>query len=633
MQNATTRQSPEERDFPLGVPGFTYQDLHRDTRLADLDRTFLEELGRDTPALAARLKAYRADPASLDPLSRSRLLVEAARPLSAFVVRLFGIEAEWRAQAASSGPEAVLFRFRRDFLLRRAVKTKLPEDLAGMDLAPLSAAASALETGLHPELPWQTDAELATSQMVAGLLDLEADFIAALRQKKKPEVSPAAREGAVALARRAAATATAPRAASEADADLLVFLEKLLEQYALWCHLRREHPALKPGIRGWISFKLPETLDYQNLVETERPNPAIPEERVGPAAGRRRRDGFKLTDPRMTPREVLSEMHYCVLCHERDKDSCSKGSSTTRTATMAEEPARHRARRLPARREDLRDARAAARAATPSARSRWSCVDNPMCPGTGHRICNDCMKSCIYQKQEPVNIPQIETGVLTDVLQLPWGVEIYGAADALEPAQRRAGRIALPYNGKNVLVVGLGPAGYTLAHYLRERRLRRRRHRRAEDRAAARGPRRRPTTSAPRPIRDWSEIYRAARRARARRLRRRLRVRHHRALGQELPDAPPPDARAPARGFAMYGGVRFGGTLPIEDAWTHGLRPRRDRRRRRQADDHRHEEQPDPRHPQGVRLPDGAAADRRVQARTRCRTCRRGCRRSSSAAA
>ena len=46
-------------------------------------------------------------------------------------------------------------------------------------------------------------------------------------------------------------------------------------------------------------------------------------------------------------------------------------------------------------------------------------IDNPMCPGTGHRICNDCMKACIYQKQEPVNIPQIETGVLTDVLNMP----------------------------------------------------------------------------------------------------------------------------------------------------------------------------------------------------------------------
>ena len=46
---------------------------------------------------------------------------------------------------------------------------------------------------------------------------------------------------------------------------------------------------------------------------------------LGPDWRLRRRDGFKLTDARMKPREVLSEIHYCVLCHERDKDSCSKG--------------------------------------------------------------------------------------------------------------------------------------------------------------------------------------------------------------------------------------------------------------------------------------------------------------------
>ena len=92
-------------------------------------------------------------------------------------------------------------------------------------------------------------------------------------------------------------------------------------------------------------------------------------------------------------------------------------------------------------------------------------IDNPMCPGTGHRICNDCMKACIYQKQEPVNIPQIETGMLTDVLALPWGFEIYGLLTRWNPLNVRR-PYALPYNGKNVLVVGLGPAGYTLAHHL-----------------------------------------------------------------------------------------------------------------------------------------------------------------------
>ena len=94
-----------------------------------------------------------------------------------------------------------------------------------------------------------------------------------------------------------------------------------------------------------------------------------------------------------------------------------------------------------------------------------ACIDNPMLPGTGHRICNDCMKSCIYQKQEPVNIPQIETAVLTDVLGLRWGVEIYGLLTRWNPLNVRRPH-ALPYNGKNVLVVGLGPAGYTLAHHL-----------------------------------------------------------------------------------------------------------------------------------------------------------------------
>ena len=27
----------------------------------------------------------------------------------------------------------------------------------------------------------------------------------------------------------------------------------------------------------------------------------------------------------MTPRETLQEVYYCIYCHERDKDSCSKG--------------------------------------------------------------------------------------------------------------------------------------------------------------------------------------------------------------------------------------------------------------------------------------------------------------------
>ncbi|HEX8150234.1 MAG TPA: FAD-dependent oxidoreductase, partial [Pyrinomonadaceae bacterium] len=51
------------------------------------------------------------------------------------------------------------------------------------------------------------------------------------------------------------------------------------------------------------------------------------------------------------------------------------------------------------------------------------------------------------------------------VLSLPFGVEIYGLLTRWNPLNAKR-PYALPYNGKNVLVVGLGPAGYTLAHFL-----------------------------------------------------------------------------------------------------------------------------------------------------------------------
>src|SRR5947207_1223109 len=92
-------------------------------------------------------------------------------------------------------------------------------------------------------------------------------------------------------------------------------------------------------------------------------------------------------------------------------------------------------------------------------------VDNPMMAATGHRICNDCMKSCIYQKQDPVDIPQAETRTLKDVLELPWGFEIYSLLTRWNPFDLRRPYPKAP-SGRKVLIVGLGPAGFTLAHHL-----------------------------------------------------------------------------------------------------------------------------------------------------------------------
>src|SRR5262249_46487610 len=93
--------------------------------------------------------------------------------------------------------------------------------------------------------------------------------------------------------------------------------EAQLDALKRWCAARLHDSTY----RDWVIFRFPETLDYWHLVETEPAAVGV----YGPDRRLRRRDGFKLTDSRMLPRHVLGEIHYCVLCHERDKDSCSKG--------------------------------------------------------------------------------------------------------------------------------------------------------------------------------------------------------------------------------------------------------------------------------------------------------------------
>ncbi len=180
---------------------------------------------------------------------------------------------------------------------------------------------------------------------------------------------------------------------------------------------------------------------------------------------------------------MLSEIHYCVLCHERDKDTCSKGIRD-KEGKVTTNPLGIPLAGCPLD-EKISEMHTVRKRGDAIGALAIVTVDNPMCPGTGHRICNDCMKACIYQKQEPVNIPQIETGVLTDVLNMPWGVEIYGLLTRWNPLniqrpvrariqrQERAG--GRPRPGR-LHAVAL-PA---------ERRLRRRGDRRPEDRAAAR---------------------------------------------------------------------------------------------------------------------------------------------------
>ncbi|MGH8751912.1 MAG: hypothetical protein ACREUV_09440, partial [Burkholderiales bacterium] len=179
----------------------------------------------------------------------------------------------------------------------------------------------------------------------------------------------------------------------------------------------------------------------------------------------RHREGFKLTDAGTDLTGALDEANYCIWCHEQGKDSCSTGLKEKAPAegfkkssfgvTLAGCP-------LEEKISEFHKVKTEGYAIGALA---MISVDNPMVAATGHRICNDCMKSCIYQKQEPVNIPQAETRTLKDVLELPWGFEIYSLLTRWNPLDLRR-PYPKPASGKRVLIAGMGPAGFTLAHHL-----------------------------------------------------------------------------------------------------------------------------------------------------------------------
>ena len=215
---------------------------------------------------------------------------------------------------------------------------------------------------------------------------------------------------------------------------------------------------------GWVSFKLPQKIEYMKLVPT-LPVENDPAGRVGGLPERqRRRDGFGLTDPRFNLRETMDHVHYCVYCHDHEGDFCSKGFPDKENGGFRTNSLGVELTGCPLE-ERISEAHTLKRDGYTLGALAMIMMDNPLLPATGHRICNDCMKSCIYQKQDPVDIPQIETRILTDVLTWPWGFEIYFLLTRWNPLNR-ARPYALPYHDARILCVGAGPAGFNLAQHL-----------------------------------------------------------------------------------------------------------------------------------------------------------------------
>lgn len=385
--------------------GLGFADLYAPEGLSRLDAAFLADLKAGDPALHDRLLAARAAPPEAK--AESQLILDLAGPLEDFLGALFGIGEELKALRRRHSDLAPLYSVKRLFVQRRAVKAYGPDKLTAIDA-----------DGVRQQL----------TERFGGTFD-ELTFARHVEDWQKDE------------------------AAHSTELDLAL-------QYAAWA---AQSEAGRKRHRDGILFKVPRKVDPEHLIHMET------ETRHGvtsfklPAEKLRPREGFALTDPGMDLKGALDQANYCIWCHNQGKDSCAKGlhekdgsyKKSVFGVTLAGCPLE----------EKISEMHTAKANAQPLGALAIIAIDNPMVAATGHRICNDCMKACIYQKQEPVDIPQAETRTLKDVLSLPWGFEIYALLTRWNPLNLRH-PVAKAASGKKVLVVGLGPAGYTLAHYL-----------------------------------------------------------------------------------------------------------------------------------------------------------------------
>ncbi len=550
--NHTQRPPGESRSLVFGIDGFTYEDLYRPERLRDLATRFYQSYSQSDPEAFARFEHYRDTLGEgMKPEEISSVIVESAPHLSRFIATMFRIEVPLQQRHDLVEIELPVFSFKRDFVTRRALKrhrsaNDLVSDAVRSDF---DRVRSRLLAEWFPGR--DREQELATAAHELVRLERGTDLTD---------------DDRALLARLDAAIADdgpfdCVRSSDDAPATPVGAVLDVLER---WVAL--EHYAPSEETRSWTSLKTPASVDFDALVEME-PATGLPSGSfVGPPETYRARDGFHLTDRRYGHREVMNEVEYCVFCHERDRDSCTKGLFE-RDGAVRTNPLGIRLNGCPLD-EKIGEMHYLKHLGDPLGALATIMIDNHLCPGTGHRICNDCMKACIYQKQEPVNIPQIETSVLTEVLDLPYGFEIYWLLTRWNPLRVHR-PWQLPYNGLKVLVVGLGPAGYTLASLLLNEGF---------GVVGIDGLKIEPLPEEltgsrdrlPEPIRDWRDHYDE------------LDERNLLGFGgvSEYGITVRWDknflkviyiALARQRTFRIHGGVRFGGTMSIDDAWRMGF--------------------------------------------------------------
>ncbi len=451
---------PDE-DLSLGVPGFFYSDLHSSHRLKELHDVFMGSVKQSDPELLAEYSEYKKTQGEgYKPQLVSDLLIRLAPHVGVFIAKLFKVENKHEQQRIDIEEE-----LKTVFLFRTRVVSKVVTKFKNNTFDEFDSKKVWSELDLLRHIGFEQaidseDLEKAISIVACELEDIKQHYCLTPDKKKYSDVDVDAR---VELLRKKLAVDEASKevfSESLSNTSNEEFIESLFTYVERWVFVAQHDERSK----SWSCFKTAKKKDFSNLVEHKDKQIGGFNAWVCEEHELSHRDGFGLTDHRFSERETLYEVEHCIYCHERDTDSCSKGMRNKRSEEFKTNPLGETIIGCPLG-EKISEMHIVKRQGDNIGALAIVIIDNPMCPGTGHRICNDCMRGCIYQKTEAVNIPQIETNVLTDVLSMSYGFEIYSLLTRWNPLNIKQ-PYALPYNGKNTLVVGMGPAGYTLSHYL-----------------------------------------------------------------------------------------------------------------------------------------------------------------------
>lgn len=388
--------------------GLDFADLYSAGGLKKLDGSFIEYLDQKNLDMESMLLNFRKEKKQGKELSEDIILL--APFVEEFIGELFGIEEELGDLKGKHDALANIQKCKRLFVQRQAVRDHKSESWDKFDHASYKKKIQKI----------CSFNELDFSNKVIELLESKEE------NKEKLEV---------------------------------------FSIYSAWAALSEN---AKKYHKGWVIFDSPQKKDLENFFDINEEQQgefkvlkASDEELVS-------RDGFKHTSKPYSMKEILNETDYCIYCHNTGKDSCSKGLAQkdreTENISIKRNVFGEELNGCPLE-EKISEMNYLKSHNSHIGSLATAIIDNPMIAGTGYRICNDCMKSCIYQKQDSVDIPKAETGILRDVLNLPWGFEIYRLLTQWNPLKQE-NYIVKKNTGAKVLVAGLGPSGFTLAHYL-----------------------------------------------------------------------------------------------------------------------------------------------------------------------